>query len=184
MLSDEAEVLDLVDDNDHIVGSITHEQAYDHANLKGRYLRASNAFVINSKGQLWIPRRQSHTRIAPNGLDYSMGEHVQAGESYIEGALRGFREELNLNVAAEDLVLFATIRPDSGSGPYFSKNYIYYSNQAPKYNRDDFVGGEWLTPADVVQRIKDGDNAKPGLLLTINLLLRYKTQSTSDQDRN
>ena len=60
------------------------------------FLRAAEAFIQNREGKLWIPTRKLHKRIAPGGLDYSMGEHVKAGEDYLQVVIGGFQEELNL----------------------------------------------------------------------------------------
>jgi isopentenyl-diphosphate delta-isomerase len=72
-LPHEEEVLDLVNENDEVVGTITHDKVFDFKNVAPYYLRAVNAFIINSDGKLWIPRRTAHKKIAPDGLDFSVG---------------------------------------------------------------------------------------------------------------
>lgn len=181
ILSDEDEVLDLVNANDEVVGQITHAEAYDQSNLNGNYLRASNGFIVNSRGELWIPTRGSHKRIAPNGLDYSAGEHVQSGESYIAAMVRGFEEELRMKVEPSRLIPIGVTAPRPDMPPYFASNYIYRSDETPDYNTDDFVSYEWLKPDELAARLKSGVAAKDSLLDSLEVLSTYMRQDDSHQ---
>ena len=75
------EMLDLVDENDCVIGTARRSEVYAK---ELRNIRVVNAFVINSKGELWIPRRTAHKRSYPSCLDMSMGGHVESGETYEE----------------------------------------------------------------------------------------------------
>ncbi len=181
MISDEDEILDLVDIHQKVVGSITHAAVYDYANLHGNYLRAASGFIINSRGELWIPKRTAHKKIAPNGLDYSAGEHAQAGESYIQTIVRGFAEELNIVAAEKDFIYLGIAKPMPGQPPYFSANYLYFSNRVPTYNPDDFVSYEWLQPAELVQKLRTGVPAKSSLQESVELVLAYMREHKRHQ---
>lgn len=180
MLSDEEEILDLVNACDDVVGTITHAQVYDWKNFDGNFIRASNAFLVSNEGKLWIPRRQPHKKIAPNGLDFSMGEHVQAGESYIDAAVRGFQEELRLTVKAEQLIEFGIISPSQDIAPYFTHNYILFSDTDPDFEPNDFSSAEWIDPNDLISRLEAGENSKTSLLPTVKMLLDYLRQNSRD----
>src|SRR5882762_10507171 len=116
--SDDDELLDVVDDNDLVVGTITHANAYTPEGLNGCFIRASNCFIINSKHQLWIPRRTADKKIAPSGLDYSAGGHVGAGESYEVAMVRELAEELNLRIEPSELLFIGKQTPKDAP-PYF-----------------------------------------------------------------
>jgi isopentenyldiphosphate isomerase len=176
IIADEDEILDLVDANQQVVGTITHATAYDIANLGGHFLRASNGFIINSKGQLWIPKRTAHKKIAPNGLDYSAGEHAQTGEPYVEAMLRGFEEELNIKVLADDLIFIGMATPRLDTPPYFAAHYLYFSDETPNYNNDDFVSYEWLEPKALLELLATGIPAKSMLGEAIDLVSAYTAQ--------
>jgi len=64
------EYLDLVDENDNVIGKKKRSEVYAK-NLSN--FRVVNAFVINSKGEIWIPRRAKNKRMFPLCLDMSMG---------------------------------------------------------------------------------------------------------------
>jgi isopentenyldiphosphate isomerase len=182
MLSDEEEILDLVDEDDKVIGTITHTQAYDIIHTKQGYLRASNMFIINSRGELWIPRRQPHKKIAPNGLDYSMGEHVQSGETYLEAAVRGCQEELNLQLSPEELTFICKLAPEPGLPPYFTCDYLYYSDNEPNYSKEDFVTAEWIQPGELMNRLHNAqETAKASMPYSLKALLDYQAQHRSDQ---
>ena len=173
------EILDLVDEHNQVVGTVTHEEIFDHANLRGNYLRAVNAFLINSQGKLWIPRRLPEKIIVPNGLDYSVGEHVMSGESNDDAIVRGFAEEVNMTVRLDELTLFSETDPADAGIPYFCANYYYLTDIDPDYNRDDFSGAEWLTPQELIDRLKQGDKGKQSLIRHAQDLLDYQAQSHS-----
>lgn len=167
-MDDEDELLDLVDEHDKVIGTILRSQTND--GQMGGFLRAAEAYIQNRHGQLWVPRRKPHKRIAPNGLDYSMGEHVKAGEDYLQGCLRGFKEELNLNLKADDLQFVKKFNPLENLD-YFRSLYIYHSDEAPQYNTEDFSEYYWLTPKKLLERLKNGEPAKRSLQETVQYLI-------------
>ncbi|MEX1995157.1 MAG: NUDIX domain-containing protein [Candidatus Saccharimonadales bacterium] len=164
---DDDELLDLVDSNDHVVGSVMRSVT---SNPHEGYLRASELFIQNDKGQLWIPRRHPAKRIAPSGLDYSMGGHVGHGETYMEALIRETKEELNLELKPDRLSLIKKFGP-TGELRYFRSVYLYKSNQAPNYNPDDFTEFYWLTPQELMHKLEAGEPAKLSLLETAQYLV-------------
>lgn len=165
-MDDEDELLDLVDEHDRVIGTIMRSAT---ANMQHGYLRAAEALIRNSNGQLWIPRRHKNKRIAPGGLDYSMGEHVASGEDYLSACVRGFKEELNIDVEALQLTLLKKFKPTEGLR-YFRTVYIYESDEAPKYNPNDFTEYFWLTPEELIANLQAGEPAKKSLLETAQYL--------------
>ena len=62
MHHDNDELLDLVDEQDRIIGSGLRSEIYREGLSN---FRVVNAFLINDAGQLWIPRRTANKRIFP-----------------------------------------------------------------------------------------------------------------------
>jgi isopentenyldiphosphate isomerase len=170
---DTDELMDLVDKNDITVGTINRLQldSLMHADKK-RYLRTACALIRNSSGQYWTPRRVATKKIAPNGLDFAMAEHMGVDETYLAAAIRGFREELNVHIEPNDLALIGILGPRIDLQlPYFSAIYMYDSNNEPNYNHNDFIGGEWLEANQIITRIENGEAAKSLLVPAIKLSL-------------
>ena len=165
------ELLDLVDKDDNVIGTIWRSTTNELENTKAGFIRAATALIQNENGELWIPRRTADKRIAPNGLDSSMQEHVGSGESYLEATIRGFKEELNLDVTEYQLEYIGTVPPDNELY-YFVALYVYKSNDAPEFNPEDFVGYEWIKPEELVSRLENGEPSKKSLLSTTKLLLQ------------
>lgn len=163
---DEAELLDLVDEHDRVITTVARGEYYRDIEKHKGYLRAVEVFIRNDKGQLWVPRRQPGKKIAPNGLDYSCGGHVTAGEDYITSCLREVEEELNLKLNETDLRFIKKFTP-TPEVPYFRHMYVYDSNEAPDYSRDDFYEYFWLTPEELIAKLEVGEPAKTSLLPTI-----------------
>ncbi len=116
------ELLDLVNNNDEVIGTVWRSQYHELVKKKLGYIRAVEMLIQNDKGQLWIPKRTAEKRIAPNCLDYSMGGHVSSGETYLQSALREIEEELNLNLTKNDLLFVKKFSPSDL--PYFRVLYI------------------------------------------------------------
>jgi hypothetical protein len=48
---------------------------------------------------------------------------------------------------------------------------VYKSNLAPSYNPEDFVSAEWLSPAELIQKLDSGTPAKTNLRETVAVLI-------------
>ena len=176
--AEDEELLDLVDTNDQVVGTILRRDTGKSGTMpKGRYIRGASCFIMNSKQQLWIPRRTLHKKIAPGGLDYSVGGHVTSGETYEEALVHEFAEEVNIHIATSELIFIGKETPALiPSHYYFSKVYIYLSDKTPQYNPDDFTGYEWLTASELRAKLLAGEPAKESLLLATDFVLAYLGQ--------
>lgn len=164
-MAHEDELLDLVNKDDQIIGTIWRSE-YDRLGAEDLgYIRAVELFIVNSKGELWIPKRTAEKRIAPNGFDYSAGGHVTSGETYDEAMIKETGEELNIHLTESDLEVVAMIGPDQNR--YIRKLYVRRSDETPQYNPDDFVSAAWLAPETVVEMLDAGTPAKSTLRDTV-----------------
>src|SRR5690348_386655 len=157
-MTESEEILDLVNDRDEVIGTIARSDYDRMVEQKLGYIRAIDMFIQNDDGQLWIPRRTAHKKIAPNGFDYSTGGHVDSGETYLQAALREIREELNLALTESDLTFIKKYSP--GDIAYFRELYVYRSNETPDFNPDDFTEAFWLSPDELLTKLDAGEPAK------------------------
>lgn len=160
------EYLDLVNENDEVVGkelrSIIYKKGYSN-------FRVINLFLVNKRGELWIPRRTADKRLFPLSLDVSMGGHVESGESYEEALRRELKEELNMELDAYNLNLLGKLNPDDDNVSAFMKVYEIKTEVTPDYNKDDFIEYFWLRPEDVLNKISQGEKTKDDLPKLINI---------------
>lgn len=169
-MEDYGEVLDLVNKDDEVIGTVTRQQV---DGLKDGYVRAAEMLIINEKGEIWVPRRSLNKKLKPGGLDYSCAGHVASGETYEQTLRREVEEELNLKLDDSKLEFLHKFAPSEGLPPYFRAMYIYRTNDVPRYNRDDFSGYEWLTPAALLNKLKAGEPAKDSLIETVEYLISH-----------
>ncbi len=170
-MDDPQERLDLVDENDQVIGTILREEIPSLlSGDKVGMVRSSSVFIVNDEGKLWVPKRGPHKKIAPNGLDFSAGEHVMAGESYAQAAVRGMQEELGVTVLEKDLQHIGTVSNKPVGLPYFNALYIFQSNAIPDYNKDDFVSFAWMSPEELQTHLETGSPAKLDMKSALGLL--------------
>lgn len=162
-------LLDLVDENDHVIGTILRSDYQKLVDEKLGYIRSAEVIILNDEGKAWIPIRTKNSRIAPGGLDYGIGCHVLANETYEEAIAREAMKDHELIIIESNLILQRKLKfPDI---PYVGKVYKYYTNETPTYNSKDYSEANWWSPAEILEKIDSGMNAKSSLRDTILSLL-------------
>ena len=96
---------------------------------------------------------------------------VSSGEDYEQAFAREAQGEINLDVATVSYECMGYLNPYKDGVKFFMKVYHISMNETPSYNPDDFCEYYWLTPQEVIDRLKAGDTSKPGL----PILLRMST---------
>lgn len=154
------ELLDVVDEQDNVVGTEWRTSVYER---RGNNFRAANAFVMNSRGELWIPRRVATKKIFPLCLDFSVAGHVASGETYDETFARETREEINVDIRSVPHRLLGHTSPHMDGMSCFAQTYLIELSETPDYNTDDFFEYYWLTPEALLERLAAGDKSKDDL---------------------
>jgi isopentenyl-diphosphate delta-isomerase len=165
---EDIEILDLVDDANEVIGQVKRSEVYGLQYESG-HLRAADIFIVNSEGKLWVPVRTADKKMFPNGFDFAAAEHVESGESFIDAAVRGLDEELNLTVDPGALVQ-GGILPATPQINYFRALFVHKTDDTPQYNPDDFSSAAWLTKDEVRQKIAAGYPAKNAIVPSIDYL--------------
>ena len=160
MLDSSEEILDLVNENDEVIGQIRRGDAYAQGVTNFRVI---DAFIQNSEGKLFIPRRQMSKKMFPGRLDTSVGGHVEHGETYEKAFAKEAAEELNIDITQFPYRELGKMTPQNDSTAAFITVYEIQSNETPQYNNDDFSEHYWLTPEEIISRLERGDTAKGNL---------------------
>ncbi len=154
------EYLDIVDENDNVVGKKNRSEVYAE-NLSN--FRVVNAFILNSQGEIWLPRRSSHKRIFPLCLDMSVGGHVVSGESYEDALRREVLEEINVDIDKVPYRFLGHLTPKKDGVSANMKVYEMKMDEAPNYNKNDFIEYFWLTPEAFFDKLAQGEKTKEDL---------------------
>jgi isopentenyldiphosphate isomerase len=91
------ELIDFVDQNDKVVGNASKDEIY----FKKLRHRIVHVHIFNDKGEMALQLRAKGLKFCPGHWCTSVGGHVQTGESYEEGALREYEEELGVKSEIE-----------------------------------------------------------------------------------
>ncbi len=165
------ELIEIVDDNDIVVGTMLRSEA---AKLNLLNFRAIYVWLVNSQGQLYVPVRARHKRLYPGGYDFSVAGQVAVGESYENAFRREVMEELNFNVDDHKWREVAKLTPNENGVACFLRLYEVVANIEPEFNKDDIESAEWLTPKQILLNIYCGQYFKPDIPMTLRMFYDYK----------
>lgn len=163
---DEDELLDRLNDAGEVRGVL-----WRSASSGVRHKRGVTAFLRNSRGEVFFPRRAAHKARWPGALDFSAGGLVMAGETFEEGFRRETREELNLDPQDYPWRPLGEFSPWGTRLRCFTGVYEIRSDTTPTFNPQDFSEGMWLSPRQV-RALADAGEAVNGDLLEV-LRLAY-----------
>lgn len=166
------EMLDLVNENDEVIDTLPRDEIYD----KGlEFVRVVEGFICNDRGELWLPVRGMHKRIAPGGFDIGVGGHVEHGETYLEAFRKETSEEVGWDIDMLKYREVGKFGPKDGLNTV-SMVYEIKTNNSPELNPEDFTDAKWITPQDLADQIVAGHPAKMNLLLLLKLVYGVKEQ--------
>lgn len=166
---EDIEILDITDNQDNIRGRRPRSEIKigEFCNI-----RMVNGFLVNQEGKLWIPRRSAHKELFPSCLDMSFGGYVRSGEDYDEAFRRELKEELNIDLDTIRYTKLGKLSPHEDHISAFTTIYIIHTDKTPQFNTDDFSQAFWITPEDLIKKLKSGEPAKSDLLVLVeNFLL-------------
>ena len=125
MKKDKLEYFDIVNEKDEVIGIISGK---DQDKVKPNQLRFINIIIQNDKGEILVPKRTANKRLFPNCYDFSVGGHVNSGETYEQAAYRELEEELGIkNVILKKEAYFS---------PYSSNSNTFQTLYTLKYNKE------------------------------------------------
>ncbi|GGP70226.1 putative Nudix hydrolase [Streptomyces variabilis] len=113
------EILDIVDENDRVIGQAPRGEAY------ARGLRHRCVFVLarDAEDRIFVHRRTPTKLVFPSLYDMFVGGVVGAGETYDDAALREAEEELGVAGLPRPSHLFTFLYNDGGNGTWWSAVY-------------------------------------------------------------
>ncbi|MEY9489644.1 8-oxo-dGTP pyrophosphatase MutT (NUDIX family) [Streptomyces calvus] len=153
------EIIDIVDENDRVVGQSPRGEAY------ARRLRHRCAFILvrDGEGRIFVHRRTPTKLVFPSRYDMFVGGVVGAGESYDEAALREAEEELGVTGLPRPEHLF-TFRYDDGSGlSWWSAVYEVRCERPVRPQAEEVAWYDFLPEAELERRLGEWDWTPDGL---------------------
>ena len=144
------EFFDEVDCNDKILGKISREAAHS----KGLRHRAVHIFIRSENNRWLIQKRSAIKDIDPLLWTTSCSGHVDAGEEYVDAAVRECKEELGINISATQLVEILRCSPCKETGMEFVR--IYFLERSIKDirpSKDEVLEAKAKTISEIYHQI-------------------------------
>lgn len=94
------ELLNIVDNDDKIIGEKTREEIHK----EGLLHREIHVYFITPQKELIFQHRAKDKDIYPDLLDATVGGHVEIGDGYEKTAIKEIREETGLDLDYTDLI--------------------------------------------------------------------------------
>ncbi len=108
-MSDPQELLEVVDENDNVVGLETRAKIHQDGLLH----REIHIWFFTPNGEIIFQHRAKDKDTYPDKLDATVGGHVEPGMSYEETAVKECKEETGIDIDLEKLVLVKKMRNTS-----------------------------------------------------------------------
>ena len=105
-MSNPMELLEVVDENDHVIGLETREKIH----REGLLHREIHVWFITPKAEIVFQHRAKDKDTYPDKLDATVGGHVEPGMSYDDTAVKECLEETGVEVDSNKLVLLTKMR--------------------------------------------------------------------------
>lgn len=134
-----AEMVDIVDDDDNVIGRVTREKMQENSLLH----RSANIFVFNSKGEIFVHKRNQNLPLYPGMFDVKAGGVVRAGESYEDCAERELKEEVGIEKAKLEFLF--PLRFRSGNNNNNRKVYRCVYDGKIRLQPEEVESGRFMT---------------------------------------
>ncbi|MGW6269519.1 NUDIX hydrolase [Streptomyces sp. NPDC055060] len=147
------EILDIVDENDEVVGQTPRGEAY------ARGLRHRCVFIQarDAEGRVFVHRRTPVKLVFPSMYDMFVGGVVGAGESYDDAALREAQEELGVEELPRPTPLFKFLYDDGAGHTWWSHLYEVRCDLPVHPQAEEVAWHAFLTDAELDQRLDTWD---------------------------
>ncbi|CQR64891.1 NUDIX hydrolase [Streptomyces leeuwenhoekii] len=153
------EILDIVDENDRVVGQAPRGEAY------ARGLRHRCVFVLarDAGGRVFVHRRTATKLVFPSLYDMFVGGVVGAGESYDDAALREAEEELGVTGLPRPRYLFTFLYDDGAGRAWWSAVYEVRCELPVRPQAEEVAWYGFLPEEEVGRRLDEWEWVPDGL---------------------
>jgi isopentenyldiphosphate isomerase len=149
-----------------------------HDQPAGCYHRAVHVFIEVVRGRFLIQLKAPGTE-NENKWSSAVSGHVRSGESYKDAAIRETKEELGIDIAANELEQIAKVHPTPETGGEFVVLFTYLMDDETEILNIDKkeVKGTLINKLDLIVKDVDENRDKysPAFVILLNMFLElYK----------
>jgi isopentenyl-diphosphate delta-isomerase len=148
------ETFETFDEDGNLLGLVPRDEV--HRN--GLWHRSAQVFVFNSLGELLLQLRAADKDLYASLWDYSVGEHLQPGESFVTGAVRGLDEELGVLDAR--LIQLGGVRKIEQVGDTYvdreiQQAFVCLYDGSIQFDLVEVAKVDWVSKRVLLQRLRD-----------------------------
>ncbi|MFE9443485.1 NUDIX hydrolase [Streptomyces sp. NPDC006602] len=153
------EILDIVDENDNVIGQSPRGEAY----AEGLRHRCVFIQARDGEGRIFVHRRTPTKLVFPSLYDMFVGGVVGAGESYDEAALREAEEELGVSGLPRPEYLFKFLYDDGAGRTWWSSVYKVRCDLPVSPQADEVAWHDFLPEDEVLRRLTEWEWVPDGM---------------------
>jgi isopentenyldiphosphate isomerase len=105
-MSNPLEMLEIVDENDNVIGLETREKVH----REGLLHREIHIWFVTPNGDMVFQHRAKDKDTYPDKLDATVGGHVEPGMSYEETAIKECKEETEIDIDPSKLLFLVKMK--------------------------------------------------------------------------
>lgn len=157
------ETLDIVNENDEVVGQASYREIYDKLHAH----RIVHILIFNKEGKMALQLRSQTKSFCPGHWSTSVGGHVQAGESYEQAALREMREEIGIETIFDFFAKDLYIDVSRNNFQFFLATFKTIYDGSLSLNPEEVEKFEFFSLTEIQEMIDQGEKFNPELLFLL-----------------
>ncbi|MEP7166867.1 MAG: NUDIX domain-containing protein [Candidatus Woesebacteria bacterium] len=150
------EVYDVVNEEDEVLGTATRKQVHSDPKL---IHRAAGVYIFNKKKHLLMQKRSMTKDMFPGYWVFSVGGHVNSGDSYEKTAVRELSEELGVNVPLTHWMKI--FQPGVHESEFWAMFYGLHEGPFPGFNTVEAQEVRFFDIVDLITSVENGSILMP-----------------------
>ncbi|MEM4662452.1 MAG: NUDIX domain-containing protein [Candidatus Diapherotrites archaeon] len=154
--NDENEELEYFDSAGFFKGFSNRKTIHEN----GFWHKGVHVWVFNSKGQLFLKKRSKYKKIHPLHWE-DVGEHLKPNEDFKDAALRGLKEELNVDESKiKELYKVKSLKMEFGKDREFIELWFCVYDGPLQESKESF-GGRFFEIEEIKNMLKNRSMITP-----------------------
>lgn len=157
-----AELVDIVDENDHVVRVVTRQE------MRAQRLRHRAVYIAvqGTDGRLLVHQRSLHKDVRPGAWDIAVGGVVGSGESYDSAAVRELAEEIGLANVTPTLLGGGTFGDESFE--LIGRCYHVVADGPFEFADGEVIGARWVNRSELDELMRTHDMMSDSVALLLS----------------
>jgi len=161
-----AEMLDIVDDDDNVIGSAERGKAH----AEGLMHRSVMFFIMDGQDRILVNQRSQTKDFFPGAWSIALGGHVSAGQTYEQAAEREAMEEAGVSGAP---ILMGAFKKRIEEESENVKVFAFVADEKPKLDAEEIEKGDFLT-VEEAETLMDREDFLPETGELLGILKAFK----------